>query len=74
MKSNLKDILLIIIGVVGLYLLFEISKKENGRYVIAADGVLLDTQNGKIYFRYLKEKTYPGKPEFYWVQKYEEVK
>lgn len=74
MKSNLKDILLIIIGIAGLYLLFEISQKDNGRYVVADDGVLLDSQTGKIYFRYTKEKRYPGKPEFYWVQKFEEVK
>ena len=71
MKSNLKDVLLVIIGIAGLYLLFEIS--QNGRYVII-EGRLLDTRNGKIYYGYTKEKIVSGKPEFYWVQKFEEVK
>ena len=72
MKSNLKDVLLVIIGIVGLYLLFEIS--QNGRYVLVGREDLLDTRNGKIYYSYLKEKRIPGQPEYYWVLKYEEVK
>ncbi len=72
MKSNLKDVFLMIFALVGLYLLFEIS--QNGRYVIIANRDLLDTRNGKIYYGYVKEKIVSGKPEFYWVLKYEEVK
>lgn len=75
MKSNLKDVLLIVIGIVGLYLLFEISQKDNGRYVVSKDGFLLvDSQTGKIYFRYNKEKVIPGEPVYNWVLKYDEVK
>ncbi|MFD3276785.1 hypothetical protein [Aquirufa echingensis] len=72
MKSNLKDIFFFLASIIALYLLFDIS--QNGRYVITENRDLLDTRNGKIYFNYLKEKRIPGKPEYYWVLKYEEVK
>ncbi len=72
MKSNLKDILLVIIGIVGLYLLSEIS--QNGRYVMVGSEDILDTRSGKIYYSYLKDKRLPGQPEYYWVLKYEGVK
>ncbi len=72
MKTNLKDILLLVFGLVGLYLLFEIS--QNGRFVKVGDYNILDTRNGKIYFSYQKEKKVPGNPDFYWVLKFEGVK
>ena len=75
MKSNFKDVLLVIFALIGLYLLFEISQKDNGRYVVSNDGFsLVDSQTGKIYFRYNKEKVNSGEPVYYWVLKYEEVK
>jgi hypothetical protein len=72
MKSNLKDYLLVLFALVGLYLLFEIS--QNGRYVITKDGDLYDTRNGKVYYKYKKEKIVSGGPVFYWVLRFEEVK
>ncbi|AWL08583.1 hypothetical protein HME7025_00712 [Aquirufa nivalisilvae] len=72
MKSNLKDVFLLTFAFIGLYLLFEIS--QNGRYVIIGDGDLLDTRNGRVYYSELKEKIVSGKPRFYWVLNYEDVK
>ncbi len=75
MKSNFKDVLIVIFALIGLYLLFEISQKDNGRYVVINDGYsLVDSQTGKIYHRYNKEKVNPGEPVYYWVLKYDEVK
>ena len=72
MKSNVKDLFLVIVCFIGLYLLFQIS--QNGRYVIDNEDVLLDTRNGKVYYKYKKEKIVSGGPVFYWVLRFEEVK
>jgi hypothetical protein len=72
MKSNVKDFFLVIVCLIGLYLLFQIS--QNGRYIIDNEDVLLDTRNGKVYYKYKKEKIVSGGPVFYWVLRFEEVK
>lgn len=69
MKSNLKDFLLVLFALVGLYLLFEIS--QNGRYEFSSDGLIVgDTRNGKVYI--------PGEQNkdgvYIWKQVYKEVK
>ena len=72
MKSNVKDLFLVIVCLIGLYLLFQIS--QNGRYIIDNNNVLLDTRNGKMYFPKGKVKRVLGEPDYYWDLKYEEVK
>ncbi len=47
MKPSLKDILIIILSIVSLYLLFELSR--NGRYQSISEGMILDTRNAKVY-------------------------
>jgi len=72
MKSNVKDLFLVIVCLIGLYLLFQIS--QNGRYIIDNNNVLLDTRNGKMYFPNAKVKRVSGEPNYYWDLKYDEVK
>jgi hypothetical protein len=72
MKSNVKDLFLVIVCLIGLYLLFQIS--QNGRYIIDNNNVLLDTRNGKMYFPNAKAKRVLGEPNYYWDLKYDEVK
>ena len=68
MKSNLKDFLLVLFALVGLYLLFGIS--QNGRYEFFNDGlIVLDTRNGKVYVHGEQKDGLR-----YWKQLYEEVK
>lgn len=47
MKENLKELIIVVFGVMLLYLLFELS--QNGRYQIIGDKYLLDTRNGQTY-------------------------
>jgi hypothetical protein len=65
MKSNFKDIFLVIVSLIG---------SQNGRYIIDDKNVLLDTRNGKMYFPNEKVKRVTGEPNYYWDLKYDEVK
>ena len=72
MKSNIKDLFLVIVSLIGLYLLFEIS--QNGRYEVKTNNVLLDTRNGKMYLPFSKGPKVKGEPVFHWELEFEEVK
>lgn len=74
MKLISRDVIIIIQGIIGLFLLFKIS--QNGRYQSLGEGSsVLDTSNGKFY---TLERNGNNNPEigpiFKWKIQSEEVK